>query len=217
MSLVAFASTSIDDNETSLVNYVEGAVFIATMDGSALGAGNVLTLEARTQVNQDSGVVVHTLGTINGATPADPACIRLGPIVTKEALELVAYLDDAVVVDCPWKLQQKGRVSTVENGEGTLTAPLAEDSLVSVPYGGTFVLLVDLSAMQAGDDVELRLKAKAGGPDSTAVVVVYELFEDVQTNKIAQLWIDVDESVEATLEQSAGSARSFPWAVVKVG
>lgn len=216
MSAVGFGTASVDDNEQSLIAHPEGGVFVATIDGSALGAGNVLTLEVRTAVNQDSGVVVHRQGTLNGPTPADPACIVLRPIVTKEAVEMVAYLDDAVVVDCPFKLQQKGRVSTVENGEGTATGG-AETPLVEVAYGGTFVLLVDLSAMQAGDDVELRLKAKAGGPDSTEVTVEHELFEDVQTDKIAQVWLDVDEGVEATLEQSAGAARSFPWSLVKVG
>ena len=216
MSRVWFGTTTADETDLSIIVFPEGGVFIATIDGTDLGAGNVLTLQVRTQVNQDSGVVVHSVGTLNGATPVASACIVLGPIVTKEAVELVAFLDDVTTVQCPWQLQACGRVSTVENGEGTATGG-AEDTLVSVPYGGTFVLLVDLSAMQAGDDVELRLKAKAGGPESTAVVVVYQLYEDVQTNQIAQLWIEVDDAAEATLEQGAGSARSFPWSVVKVG
>jgi hypothetical protein len=216
MSLVAFGTATLDDAEQSLVLFPEGGVFVATVDGTALGAGQTLTLDVRTRVNQDSADVNHTRKTLAGPAPADPAAAVAGPIVTKEAVEVVAYLSTATPRDCPWKLQHRGRVSTVEGGEGTVTGS-AEQTLVTVPYGGTFVLLVDAAAMQAGDDLHLRLKAKGGGPESTEVTVVHELFEDVQVDQVLQVWIDVDEGVEATLHQSAGSGRSFPWSVVKVG
>lgn len=215
MSLVAFGQTTLDNNELSVATYDEGGVFVAQMDGTNLAVQD-LTLEVRTQVNQDSGVVVHSKRTVSGPTPADPACVRIGPFVSTEPLELVAYLSTPAAANCDWKLQCKGRVSTVENGQGTVTGG-AEVSLVTVPYGGTMLLLVDASAMQAGDTLKLRHKAKGGGPESGDVTVICETFNDAQDDQILQVWVEVDDGVEVTLEQSAGTGRSFPWSVVKVG
>jgi len=182
-----------------------------------LEGGENLTARVYSRVNQDSEIRLYASGGLAGAAPVDPSILELGPIVSSELCDLRAELDGGDV-DLPWRVESVGRVSTVPDGEGSQTAVVAtEHTLVTVPYGGTFLLLVDVAAMQAGDDLKLRLKAKVidGG---TARATKYVLLEDVQTNGIYALGpIVAHDSVLATLQQSAGSARIFPWKVVRLG
>ena len=113
-------------------------------------------------------------------------------------------------------------MAVTAHASGTLSATAGgtEDFLSSPNVAGTFTLHVDLNAMAAGDVVELRAyqMVLTGG---TTRQVYHARFEGVQQgDKIA---ISVPLSNELTdtnalrfsLTQQKGSARSFPWKVMK--
>ena len=216
MSRVGSGTTNVTTSETALLEYRDGGVYMAYLDGFALEGGENLTARVYSRVNQDSEIRLYTSGTLAGAAPADPSILELGPVVSSELVDLRGELDGGDV-DLPWRVEQVGRVSTVPDGEGSQTAVIATPhTLVTVPFGGTFVLQVDVAAMQAGDDLKLRLQSKTvdGG---TIRTTKYVLLEDVQTNGIYTLGpIVCHDSVVAILEESAGVGRIFPWKVLRL-
>jgi hypothetical protein len=105
----------------------------------------------------------------------------------------------------------------------TLTTTIGtEHTLTSVNQAGVFVLYVDLAALAAGDVVELRAYkiVRTGG---TARVVQFQTFTGAQPSSglitvsipLANDLTDTD-ALTFTLTQTFGTARSFPWAVLKV-
>lgn len=96
-----------------------------------------------------------------------------------------------------------------------------EHSLITDTTPGVYQLVVDLSVLQAGDTVQLRLKtkARASGAGATARTVRYATYTGVQTDPTdVTLGGDLgfDLYVEASLKQTAGVARTFPWKLLRV-
>lgn len=214
MSLVAFAATqTVDVSEVTLLDYEDGGLFVVHAVASDLGGGENLTLAAYTKVHQGADERLHSTATISG-TASDPNVLTLGPVVSKESTSFTAVLNTGSA-DCPWWVESLGLASSVEDGEGDLLADATEQTLVEVLYPGLFLLLVDVAVMASGDDLKLRLKTRRG---ATWYTEKYVLLEDAQTNGIYALGpIDVPEAVRATLEQSAGTVETWPWALVKLG
>jgi len=90
-----------------------------------------------------------------------------------------------------------------------------EHSLTQQTGVGAYVLKVDLSAMDAGDSVTIRLKDKVLSAGSSGITQEATL-SDAQT---VVHWrsepIPVDVEIICTLEQTAGSSRDFPWALLR--
>lgn len=112
-------------------------------------------------------------------------------------------------------------MANVVEGSGTQTATInTEHSLLTDSDGKTFVLLVDTVNMANGDVLELRAKAMvlSGGTRRQLYMATYR---DVQSDPIkASIPLVAPghtDGVEFTLKQTAGTGRSFPWAVVSVG
>lgn len=102
---------------------------------------------------------------------------------------------------------------------GTQTATVStEHTLYTSAAGGTFILEVDLSAMLSGDTVKLRLKGKtlSGGSVKTKYVETY-FDAPAEADAIARsIPLPDDLAVAFTLEQSAGTSRSYPWKVLSL-
>jgi hypothetical protein len=220
VSIVAWDTHTLDDNEVELLAYPDGGAFLLYADGSALGAQD-LTINAYTRVNQDSEIRLAATATIAGPTPVAPAEAIL-QVISSEAVSFTALLSTATPADIPWRVHSRGRLTTVDDAEGAKLATGAEDSLVTVGFGGLFYLLVDVFAMAIADDLKLRLKTAGGGPGEVPATVGYELLEDVQALGIVMMGdvdgrpVEVVDSLEATLEQSAGTLRTYPWKLIRV-
>lgn len=80
---------------------------------------------------------------------------------------------------------------------------------------GIYVLCVDTANMLAGDVVVIRVKTKyaTGGSSRTAYTFTYG---DVQTepNKYT-IPVPVDTEIAVTLQQTAGTGRTFPWNLLR--
>ena len=107
-------------------------------------------------------------------------------------------------------------------GSGTVTPVIGTPStLFNSTATGTFVLKVDTNAMASGDVLELRVYSMVltGG---TTRVAYMQRYTDAQPAddliKISEpVGVDITDSgaFRATLTQTAGTARAFPWSVVQ--
>lgn len=101
---------------------------------------------------------------------------------------------------------------------GTQAATIGtEHSLgAEVTDAGTYVLAVDTSNMAAGDVLELRIRVrlKSGGTLLLAYAVSYAHAQAAA----AKLSVPVPSmhGLQATLKQTAGTGRSFDWAVLSL-
>jgi hypothetical protein len=100
---------------------------------------------------------------------------------------------------------------------GTQSATLdTEHTLDNDTSGKTCVLVVDTGAMVNGDVVILRLKTKvlSGGTLRLAYSAVYA---HAQAEPIKySIPVPANIEIEATLEQTDGTGRSFPWSLLSL-
>lgn len=112
-------------------------------------------------------------------------------------------------------------MAVTEKIHGSQTATVnTEHSLATVTDPGIYVLRVDLSALVAGDIVELRVYAKArngtdseqlkDGPVSYGPIVPTERLPD-------SIPVISAGHYRATLKQVAGTGRAFPWVILSTG
>lgn len=100
---------------------------------------------------------------------------------------------------------------------GTQTATVStEHTLATSTTGKTYVLVVDTAAMVNGDALELRLKTKvlSGGTSREAYLATF-IHVQAQPNKYS---VPVPANIEcvATLKQTAGTGRAYPWALLSI-
>lgn len=99
---------------------------------------------------------------------------------------------------------------------GTLAASGGEDTLDTVTDPGNYVLKVDSNAMAAGDTIVLRMKTRvlSGGTDR---IELEDTFSGSQNPPIlTSIPVESPHQLIATLEQVAGTLRSFPWSIDEV-
>ena len=100
---------------------------------------------------------------------------------------------------------------------GTQAATVGtEHTLATSTTGKTYVLVVDTGAMAAGDILELRIYTivLAAGTERLAYIVVYAHAQsDPQKYSIP---VPANISFKATLKQTAGTGRSYPWSVLSL-
>lgn len=209
MSLVAFDETALSTTTEILLDYDDGGTFVFHGIGTGLGA--TLTVTVYSKAHQGADEKVLKIGTLS-STPTDPGVLVL-QFTSGQPFRIEAVLS-ASTFDLEWWVEAVGEVASVEDGEGTVTATGSEQTLVDVPYEGTFLLLVDVSNMQAGDDLKLRLKTQREASFHTSH---YVLLEDAQTTQIyAHGPLVAAEAARATLQQTAGSNRSYNWALLRI-
>jgi hypothetical protein len=100
------------------------------------------------------------------------------------------------------------------NTNGSQTAVIGtEHTLATITTAGIFQFVVDTSNLANGDAVELRiyLKPAAGG---TEQLTYYTAFGNAQGQPMkTSLMVPSPISWRATLKQTTGTGRVFPWAV----
>lgn len=107
---------------------------------------------------------------------------------------------------------------TIANAaNGTQAATIStEHTLATETAVGVYVLTVDLSNMASGDTMTLRAKVKTlTGSTSTKESSI--TFTGAQDPAVFQSKpIAVEHEVVFTLQQTAGTGRSFPWSLAVV-
>ena len=105
------------------------------------------------------------------------------------------------------------------NTSGSQTATIStEHTLATLATGGVFVLAVDISALTGADVVELRVYGKARSSDTERLVHrgTYGPGGPVALPLVMSVPIVSPHHFKATLKQTAGTGRSFPWAIYEV-
>lgn len=105
-------------------------------------------------------------------------------------------------------------LSTVDSGTQTATIS-TEHTLSTQTTAAFYQLQVNLTNMVNGDIVELRLKMKVLTGD-TAEEVYYTIYAHDQGSCPIVVSPPVPSmfSIAATLKQTAGTGRNFPWALL---
>lgn len=112
-------------------------------------------------------------------------------------------------------------MAVTENVAGSQTAVIStEHSLATVTAAGIYVLRVDLANLVAGDIVELRIKTKTRNATDTERLIhgpaIYgPLPPDAKLADSVPVMATGDFT--ATLKQTAGTGRAFPWVILSSG
>ena len=103
------------------------------------------------------------------------------------------------------------------SSSGTQVAVVGtEHTLKADTAAGCYELHADLKAMLAGDTVVLRLKEAVLSGGTTRTVVIGTFVGAIAEPNIKVLIATAfDLGVTATLQQTAGVARSFPWKLLR--
>lgn len=100
---------------------------------------------------------------------------------------------------------------------GTQTASISTEHTLSTRTSArTYVLLVDLSNLAAGDTVELRAKVKVLSSSTTRQAYVETFTGDQTDDAFISIPIPTAHSCSFTLKQTAGTGRSFDWSVLSL-
>lgn len=101
------------------------------------------------------------------------------------------------------------------------TAALAvgggETTLVTITNPGIYQLVVDVSAMAAGDELEIRIYSKPTAVTDTERLIYFFATANTQDNPLkAMVPMPSPVSYRPTLAVTAGIARAYPWAIWQV-
>jgi hypothetical protein len=109
-------------------------------------------------------------------------------------------------------------MASVEGSGTQLAVITTEHTLATSALFRAFTLHVDLLNMQAGDTVELRMyiKVLSGGASSVVFKGTFSDVPSVDALIAASTPIMSPHEVKATLKQTAGTGRNFPWQLIAV-
>lgn len=101
---------------------------------------------------------------------------------------------------------------------GTQTATIAtEHSLATDATAGTYVLIVNLTNLANADTVVLRVKTKVLTGDTAETIYEGSYSHDQGSVPIvASPPVVSMHSITVTLEQTDGTGRAFPWALLRL-
>jgi hypothetical protein len=219
LGLVSSGAASLNNGagETTVVSDAHGGVFVAHVDAQNATSTKVLTARLVGKVRNNGQLIRLAVASATGviADPT-PAIVTCGPIITTEQLDLRLLSTDVASTSYPWRLDRIGQIAfSAENDQAATVG--VEHILDTETVPGAYVLLVDLSNMQAADTVELRLKTRVRNTD-TVRLVQYVTKTNAQTDPAAVLLTAevVLDNLQATLKQTAGTGRTFPWKLLRL-
>ncbi|QQG66365.1 hypothetical protein [Desulfobulbus oligotrophicus] len=104
----------------------------------------------------------------------------------------------------------------VAAASGIQTAQVgSEHVLATNTTTGIFVLVVDTNDMAVGDSLTLRIKTMAIGGGDTRLAYTLN-YADLQGEPVKySVPVPSNNSITCTLEQTAGTARTFPWSLLR--
>jgi hypothetical protein len=113
--------------------------------------------------------------------------------------------------------------TVTQHNFGTRTTSPPEAAFTSLgtdpdTTNGAFCIFIDLNAMASGDTVVIQEVEKATGSGDTQRVVWEKTYTGVQEESgMLSPILPVLHGWTFKLKQTAGSARSYPWSIRKVG
>lgn len=111
-------------------------------------------------------------------------------------------------------------MAVTEKTSGSQTATIStEHALATVTDAGIYVLRVDLGNLAAGDIVELRLYGKARNATDSERLLYSASYGPIVPGHLLTDSVPVVSSghLRATLRQTAGTGRAWPWVILSTG
>ncbi len=101
-----------------------------------------------------------------------------------------------------------------QTNSGTQTATIStEHTLATITTAGVYILVVNMTNMAGSDELTLRAKEKVL-TGSTSAVAHTAMYKGVQADKTTRsIPIECVHELVFTLQQTAGTGRSFEWSV----
>lgn len=112
-------------------------------------------------------------------------------------------------------------MAVTENTSGSQTSIVGtEHTLATVSTAGIYVLRVDINALAVNDILELRVYTKArNGTDTERLIHGPAIYGPIPPDQklVDSVPIMATGDFKATLKQTAGSARAYPWVILSTG
>jgi hypothetical protein len=112
-------------------------------------------------------------------------------------------------------------MAVTENTSNSQTAVIGtEHTLATVTAAGIYVLRVDINNLAANDIVELRVYTKArNGTDTERMIHGPATYGPIVPDQklVDSVPIMATGDFKATLKQTAGTGRAFPWVILSSG
>lgn len=106
--------------------------------------------------------------------------------------------------------------SVIDQDDEVLVVSTPSD-LSTQTTAGQYKIHLDLNAMVNGDEMVLKVYTKARSAATERLEYPPYVFADAQAAPNAQsIWYAIGYSVRFELEQTAGTARTVPWAVHQI-
>lgn len=101
------------------------------------------------------------------------------------------------------------------SGTATITTVGTEQTIATITTAKPFQAFVDITALAAGEYVQIKIKRKvlAGGVVGTLFDAIYSWLDALMMPVVMTPALLSTQEYDLTLNQLAGTARSFPWAV----
>ena len=90
-----------------------------------------------------------------------------------------------------------------------------EHSLTQQTGIGIYVLMIDTTAMESGDSVDIRLKTRRTSSEPSRVAYKYTFAGAQDEPHKYSDPVPVDTEIICTLSQTAGTGKSFPWKLLR--
>jgi hypothetical protein len=108
-----------------------------------------------------------------------------------------------------------------EHATGSQTATIGTEHILTAnpeTADGIYQVFIDIDAMAAGDQTEIRVKEKARTGDTQRTIFTAVLSQDPSTD--GNLWVSpalvLMNGWDVTLKQTAGTGRAYPWSIRKI-
>ena len=113
-------------------------------------------------------------------------------------------------------------MAVISHASGTSSQTVGtEFTLADISVSGTFTLHVDLSAMLAGDTIELRVYQMIAAAGTRRVAYVQSFSHQQPADNMIAISVPISNdltdtgAVRFTLYQRAGTTRALPWKVLR--
>lgn len=186
-------------------------ILSGSFDLASMVAGDVIDIFARTKVLATGSLATIVKQRFTGVQ-AQPILAPMMPVDSPYETTFSIQQISGVARTIPWRVDSLGAVTVAASGTQVSTVT-TEHVLATISAFHTLSLIVDLSAMVAGDTVELRLKTRtlSGGTTRECLLASYT---GEQSVPVVQSIPNISpyETI-VTLKHTAGVTKSFPWRV----
>lgn len=220
MATVAGSGTTLaDGTEQIIFSSTSLASYQPHLRLNNMQAGDTLVVRVYTKVGASGTMRVVYTATFNDAQTSPDLLQVAPPIPSAREYRVTIQQTAGTNRNYDWRIDALGAVTVVASG--TLASVVAsEEQIARVQANGSYVLLIDLANMTGTDQLTLRAKQAvlSGGTRNTAYDYTPAAAGAQSDPDVLMISLPISSPYDAewTLEQTAGSARNYPYDVVKV-